>query len=493
MAHSAFAQFNYVIDQSIPVNLQDETVLSMPWTGGLNATQFNTIDLNGDGKDDLAIFDRTASRVVTFINDNNTYRYAPEYEPFFPEVSNWMLLRDFNGDGRKDIFTSDNQDIRVYTNATSSGETLTWKLFYFTTGFGSKSDVLLSMGLTTKINVHMNADDLPAISDADGDGDLDLFVPRYPSGSTIEFHKNLSVENYGTLDSLDFVRTPQTPQAWGGVTECDCGAFAFHDQPCNTGGKIDHAGGKSLFAFDVDQDGDQDMLLSESECNQLFLLRNDGTNAAPVINQAVSFPAGSPAVMATYPTPFYEDVNFDNKKDLIVTPNIVAREFLQTNLRSSVWFYRNTGSTGLPVFAPPQTNFLQGNMIDVGDNAVPAFFDADGDSDLDLFVACYTFNFSGTIFYYENTGTQFSPSYKLVTTDFIGISFLNFTNIKPSFADMNGDTKIDLVFTASNQAGGNTQLYYLSNNSGIGLNLSTEVISTNFSISSPENICLADV
>ncbi len=502
LTQTTFAQFNYVIDQSIPVILQDNELLSMPWAGGLNATQFNTIDLNGDGEEDLAIFDRTAEKVITFLNDNNQYRYAPEFEIFFPEeITNWMLLRDYNGDGKKDIFTGDNLGIKVYKNITPPEGPLQWQHFLFN-GIGSKSPVLLTTGFSGKINVQLNGDDLPAVSDADGDGDLDLFVPRFPAGSTIEFHKNLSVENTEPLDSLDFARTPQTPTAWGGVTECDCGIFAFNGDPCNAGGRTEHAGGKSLFAFDVDDDGDQDMLISESECSQLFLLRNDGTDAAPVINTASPFPSGSPAAMVSYPTAFYEDVDFDGVKDLIATPNIFAREFLQTDFKQSVWFYKNTGTTALPTFSTPNINFLQENMIDVGDNSVPAFFDADGDSDLDLFIGYYTANFSGSISYFENTGTQSLPNFTLVTNDFFGISFLNLINIKPSFADMNGDTKIDLVFTASNQFGGDTQLFYFPNNNGIGINLSQDPILINFSapegfipepLSFSDNVCVADI
>ena len=203
-----WAQFNYVIDQSIPVSIQQGSFISMPWAGGLNATQFNTIDLNGDGNQDLAIFDRTSDRVITFINDNNQYRYAPEYEIYFPtEITNWMLLRDYNGDGKKDIFTGDNLGIKVYKNTTPAGGPLQWQQFYFPASVGPKSPVLLTTGTSNKINLQLNGDDLPAISDADGDGDLDLFVPRYPGGGTIEFHKNLSVENAEPLDSLDFART----------------------------------------------------------------------------------------------------------------------------------------------------------------------------------------------------------------------------------------------------------------------------------------------
>jgi hypothetical protein len=508
VTQTTFAQFNYVFDKSIPVTLQNDEVLTMPWAGGLNATQFNTIDLNGDGRDDLAIFDRTAEKVVTFINDNNQYRHAPEFEIFFPqEITNWMLLRDYNGDGKKDIFTSDIFGIRVYTNTTLMIGQISFEHLRFFSGVAGsqKTQHLLSAKAdeiegTIKTGVQLNSDDLPAISDADGDGDLDLFVPYWPNGAYTVLHKNLSVERYGTLDSLDFeyTFTATGPEVWGGVRECDCGVFAFNGDPCNMGGRVEHAGGKSLFAFDVDNDGDQDMLISESECSQLFLLLNEGTNAAPVVNGASPFPPISPAAMVSYPTAFYEDVDFDGVKDLIATPNIFAREFLSTNLRQSVWFYKNTGTTALPSFSVPNRSFLQQNMIDIGDNAVPAFFDADGDSDLDLFVGCYSFGFSGSIFYFENTGTQSLPGYKLITPDFFNISFLNIANIKPSFADMNGDAKLDLVFTASNQYGGNTQLYYFPNNSGTVANFSQTLVTVNFAtvtdaLTSYDNVHVTDV
>ncbi|MFZ2906457.1 MAG: T9SS type A sorting domain-containing protein [Cyclobacteriaceae bacterium] len=494
LAQPVTAQFTYSLEYTIPVSGIDDQLFPMPWAGGLNATQFNTIDLNGDGNDDLAIFDRTANRVITFLNTSNHYQYAPEFASFFPaDISGWMLLRDYNGDGKKDIFTSNNQDIRVYTNTTTSGENLSWEVYLFTSSSGSKSDILLSLGLTTKINVHLNADDLPAVSDADGDGDLDLFVPRYPSGAYIEFHKNFSVERYGTMDSLDFERSPQESEPWGGVTECDCGVFAFNNDPCNTGGRIDHAGGKSLLAYDWDNDGDQDMLLSESECNQLYLLKNDGSDAVPLITAASPFPPGFGAAMVSFPTAFYEDVDFDGAKDVLVTPNIFARESLGTNFRQSVWFYKNTGSTSQPVLSAPIFNFLQRNMIDVGDNATPAFFDADGDGDLDLFVGCYSYTFSGSVFYFENTGSPTVPVFKLISNNFFGISSLNLTNIKPFFADMNGDALIDFVFTASNQFGTNTQLYYFANQNGIGLNIDYTLNATGFLINTTENISVADV
>lgn len=494
LSHAAVAQFTYVLDQSIPVSSITDEVLSLPWAGGLNASQFNTMDLNNDGLEDLVIYDRMAGQVIPFLQDNEKYRYAPEYQNSFPEeIEFWMLLRDYNGDGRKDIFTGDNLGMKVFENVTTEDGLLEWKHVLFFTEFpGPKSNVLLTRAISYKINLQLNYDDLPSINDADGDGDLDIFNAGYSNNSKIEYHKNLSIENYGTLDSLDFERITQS---WGGVENCDCGGFSYNNVPCdNNGGKIKHAGGKSILAMDIDNDDDQDVLFSESECTQLFLLQNNGTNESPLVNASSAFPANSPAYMVIYPSPYYEDVDFDGNKDLLVSPNIFTREFLQTNLRQSIWFYKNTGSTNQPVFNSPNIDFLQENMVEVGENAAPVFFDTDGDGDLDLLVGTYANNFRGSVYFFENTGTQSHPEFKLITEDFQGLSLLNFINIRPMFADMNGDTKWDFVFTATDLNNGGTQLYYLLNEHSIGAQFETSnLIPSGFFVFPNEPITLADV
>jgi hypothetical protein len=113
----ATAQFWYEMDQSIPVTGEGSLLLKYPWSGGLNAVQINTLDLNHDTKEDLVIFDRMGDLVLTFLQGEGEYVYAPEYEVLFPQgITNWLLLRDFNGDGRKDIFTGDAVGVKVYIN-----------------------------------------------------------------------------------------------------------------------------------------------------------------------------------------------------------------------------------------------------------------------------------------------------------------------------------------------------------------------------------------
>ena len=74
--------------------------MDKPWAGGLNAVQYGKIDLDGDHTDDLVVFDRTSSKVSTFIADPvlKKYIYRPEYELMFPGTTNWMILTDYDGD-----------------------------------------------------------------------------------------------------------------------------------------------------------------------------------------------------------------------------------------------------------------------------------------------------------------------------------------------------------------------------------------------------------
>ncbi|MBL0072970.1 MAG: hypothetical protein IPP34_14690, partial [Bacteroidetes bacterium] len=74
------------------------TTLKNPWVGGFNAPIFSEIDMNGDGRKDLFVFEKDGNRISTFINQGtpNTvdYVYAPEYAKKFPvSMHDWVLLK----------------------------------------------------------------------------------------------------------------------------------------------------------------------------------------------------------------------------------------------------------------------------------------------------------------------------------------------------------------------------------------------------------------
>jgi len=489
---SAWAQFTYTIDQSIQVVGPEGRVLANAWAGGLNATQFNTIDLNGDNKDDLVLFDRMIDKISTFLNVDGKWKYAPEYEVLFPtEITNWLLIKDFNCDGKKDIFCGDPFGAKVYQNMTTPSEGIQWRPYLFYGQSGSATNILLTKGFSQKINLNLQYDDLPTIVDADNDGDLDIFNVRSLGNGSVEYHKNFSRERYGVCDSLDFER--QTT-IWGGMTQCKCARFAYDEAECTfSGGRVQHGGGKALLALDFDADGDHDLLFSEAECTGLYALVNLGTVLNPVINSNFLYPPSTPVDINIFPAAFFEDVDIDGVKDLISTPNIYRKDFLNQDLKASTWFYKNMGSDNLPDFRIVTKRFMQDEMIDVGDNAVPAFLDIDGDNDLDLFISNNSDSTAfGSVTFFENIGNGVEASFRFQTENFVDFRSLGLSNVRIQFADLNSDGRLDLCFMGTDTRG-LTKLYYLPRRQSEEQFAPGDLQQINFSITAQDNFHFTDV
>ena len=156
-------QFKF--NQDINVS-NSKGIFKNAWAGGLNAVQFAQIDLNGDGFEDVLAFDRTNQKVFTYINKSVlggaiALAYDPIFEKYFPSVENWIILCDYDGDKRKDLFTSTSAGVKVYRNI-SVGSNIKFEVV---------SEALFSEGFSSKINLYVAASDIPAIGDLDGDGD----------------------------------------------------------------------------------------------------------------------------------------------------------------------------------------------------------------------------------------------------------------------------------------------------------------------------------
>ena len=482
----SFSQNVYHFDQSIPVQANGK-LLTMPWAGGLNSAQINTIDLDGDGKDDLAVFDRTANKMFTYLRVGNQYAYAPDYEIFFPpSINQWVLLRDFDCDGKKDLFTSDPAGMAVFVNTTKQGSPPSWRSF-------NPGHPLLTHWYNGSINLQVNGTDIPAIDDVDEDGDLDIIVAQFVGYGSMEFHRNMSIENTGRCDSLQL---NWVTSIWGNFEECNCGRYAFGGINCNQvpGGRILHDAGKSLLTLDLNNDGLHDLIFSEQNCTLLYLLPNQGTVSEAQMNGYSIFPSVNPSTLL-FPAPFYEDMDFDGVKDLIVSTNISARVTTDIDLSNSIWFYKNEGTNKLPAFNFVKQNLLQDQMIDAGSYSSPAFADFDSDGDLDMFISYWAVpDSSASIYQYENIGSFSQPAFQLVTKDYINFSALGFYNVKIQFEDFNKDGRTDLLFTATDKSTGVTQLYLLKNNGSSSFDFSNQTPEPlPFTINQLENVFVYDI
>lgn len=461
-------------EQAFSVKMGDMDYYKYPWAGGLNSCQFNQIDINMDGIMDILIFDRMGNRMIPMINsgitDSANYSYAPQYNQLFPDLFDWVIFRDYNNDGKNDIFTYSPgyAGIKVYKNISTAYPEFELVVFPYLKSFHNS-------GYT---NILVTYADFPAIEDMDGDGDLDILT-FYGLGSFVEYHKNLSVEKYGTSDSLDYEKTQI---CWGEFAESDESNQLFLDTCFGidpeivTGSRLPHTG-STFLVNDLNGDGSKDLLLGDVDYPDLYKLINGGTSEyAHMVSFTNIFPEGSRVLkLFSMPQASYFDVNNDNVKDLIVSPfdpgPVTSENF------KSIWLYRNAGENNDPEFHFQTDRFLQSGMIDLGSGAYPVLFDFTNDGLTDLIVGNYGYydsswydewlflksHYTSRLAAFENVGTESVPVFQLYDRDYASLSDLNTTGLVPAFADLDNDGDKDMLVGSKNG-----RLYYYTNNAAPG-------------------------
>lgn len=473
------AQISFFRNNTVTVLKTNGDTLENPWAGGFNSVQFSEIDLDLDGTKDLISFDRTGNRLTTFINNGlpNTvsYSHAPQYIQNFPKISNWVLMRDYNCDGKMDIFTSFSGGIRIYKN----------------TSFGTLSFTLQDSLLYSNydpdtgpnfISLYVSGSDIPAIDDIDNDGDLDILTFS-ASGSYVEYHKNLTIENNGTCDSLSF---ELRNRCWGFFKEnFSNNSVTFYDtctfNIVNPEKEQQHAG-STLFTLDIDGNNSKELVLGDAAFNNLTLLYNSDASlnldSSNITGQDTAFPSNHlstiPTDLYVFPAGFYLDVNNDTVKDLIVATNFGGG----CKNKENVWLYENNNASNNPDFSLASNSFLQEGMIEQGEGIFPAFFDYNADGLMDMVIGNYgvydtssSTNFISSLWLYENIGSSSTPAFQLIDMDYANISTMNLDlvgsqptlRIAPAFGDVDGDGDVDMII--GDYSG---YLHFFENTAGAG-------------------------
>lgn len=478
-----FSQFEFNRNFDINVvknNLQQK----FAWAGGIDYAQYSNIDLDQDGVQDLFIFDKSCNKPLTFIQNGAAgqidFKYAPEYESTFPYLSGWTLLVDYDGDGKKDIFTSSPGGAIVYRNTSTTNSLNFTKI---TNILPASYELILSGNpITINSSVNVIQGDIPAISDIDNDGDMDILA-FYFNSTCIRYYKNLSQELYGNSDSLTFKGANvcygnfREDNSTNQIILNDCcinqvnnPEMVLNDRPGQN--MNDRHSGSSILSLDLDADGMEDLLIGDLSFNNLVSLVNDGTapnTNVDLISPNYAFPSyDTPVDITVFPAAYYVDVNNDNVRDLIVTPNSIINA---NNYRAN-WFYKNEGQDNNPNFSLQTVGFLQDDMIEGGSESYPIYFDHNGDGLKDLIVAIsdrfdpISNNGYSRLFYYENTGTSSAPEFTLEDEDYGNYSnFLNHPHYfyRPAFGDADGDGDEDLLLSDLNDT-----MYYFENIAGVG-------------------------
>jgi hypothetical protein len=240
---------------------------------------------------------------------------------------------------------------------------------------------LKSTGLNGLLNIYVSATDIPAMTDVDGDGDMDVLAFE-SAGHFITYYENVGDLKFSTksMNWGDFYLTDCDDITFGLVPE-----FIKQTQSTNA---VQHLG-NTLSLWDPDKNGIYDLIIGHVNCSRFIYLRNEGTRLKPSFKAAdYNFPAGAPHVVPSLASASPLDLDGDGALDVITSSNLPD---VNSSLTTASYYRSENGQLVLKTKA-----FLQEEMIDVGDFASPVFYDVEGDGDLDLLIG------SNTVTLYEN-------------------------------------------------------------------------------------------
>ncbi len=475
---------------------ENEAELKNPWLGGLNYLQYSTIELNGDEFEDLFVFDRSCHKYLTYINDGIegevSYTYAPEYESLFPEgMRNWVLLRDYNCDGLKDVFSSRGGGIDLFKQVNEGG------VISFVEVYENLIPAEFNFGNPFLAPAYNISVDLPHIGDIDNDGDIDILT--FSDASTTVFY---FINQASDFDRCDTMALRLGNRCYGYISESseNNNIFLGFDD-CMENNVVDpktfqspiskamskdglHVGG-TLLSLDTNGDGRQELVIGDITNDSLIMLTNAASILGPdsMISQVSNFPASfSDSELINFhefPGAYHEDFNNDGIRDLASSS---FSSFNSIDDHSS-WLYINSGEDDFPNFILQSTEWLQDETIEHGTEALPVIFDYNQDGLGDLlvgnrFTILDASTTTSSIRLYENIGTETQAAFELRDEDWLSLSELNLLHLYPSFGDMDGDGDQDMYLGESTG-----KLHYFENSAGPGNPVEfPEIIPTELSI-----------
>ena len=434
---------------------QNGDTLHNAWSGGLTAPQWSAFDADLDGDEDLFAFDRDGFRLMMLEHTDdpsNEWQLRWDWTEGWPAMVDWCLLRDYNCDGKPDIFTSFQNGIRVYTNTTEPGAgpsfdstPLTLSATFDFVGADPEDYPVICLGI-----------DLPAILDHDNDGDLDIITFVETATTLYRFEGQ-------TPCGLDLVCTNR---CYGMLEEAseNNALFIGDDFECSfnveTPGIMEsdfatrtglHTGG-AIASLQLEAGGPKDLIISDVTYPQVLgvVLETASSSMDSAVFVDSAFPEnlyGDQALdLPKFPAAFHLDVDMDGTLDLLFSPN--TPEAVDDD--ASVHYFRNTGSNDAPLWTFVTDRHLQQDMVDLGRGAYPVAHDFDGDGLVDLAVANKE-RYGGiddtpaSIAAYRNVGTASEPAFQEITLDWVSLSDFQIEGPYPAFGDLDGDGDLDLL------------------------------------------------
>ncbi|MCP4979365.1 MAG: hypothetical protein GY935_02595, partial [Gammaproteobacteria bacterium] len=192
---------------------------------------------------------------------------------------------------------------------------------------------------------------------------------------------------------------------------------------------------------DIDNDGDMDIFSGDAD-GVVHFLRNDGTSNSPSYTNIGASQLGFTDV-GVYSNLTFGDLDDDGDLDALVS-----------NSSGDQTYFRNDGTQFSASFTEVGSSLFGINSSGLEDGSV--LVDIDNDGDLDLF----TGKQYGKISFQENIGTASSPNFSAIQNDPFGLTETLSNYTKLSIVDLDNDGDYDILAT------GNSGIAYFFENIG---------------------------
>jgi hypothetical protein len=396
-----------VFQRSIsPFPVRDSTgrAYTLPFLGGFEHPRPQLLDIDGDGVVDLFIQENSGQLELFQRGTNGWELRAERFQGI--DIGEWYRFVDVDGDGLYDLFAeSPLSDIRYYRNVGTRTAPR----------FAVAADTLKDVQGAA---IYADRQNIAQFADIDCNGKLDMLLGRVDG----------TITRYEMV-GLDSNRAPRFQL----ITE------KFEDIQIIGQRQPSLHGANTMAVFDVDGDGDPDILWGDFFEPGLLWLRNQGTCQHPDFHgDRIPFPPNAPLETSGYNAPAAGDLNGDGRLDLVV--GVLGGAF--NPVKTSTANLYELDQTAPGVWTVTTTHLL--DAIDLGAETIPAFGDIDGDGDLDLIVGTKIEPGNpktGGMYWFENIGSRTAPLLRLRGH----LNVLPAFHDAPALGDLDGDGLPDLV------------------------------------------------
>jgi hypothetical protein len=387
-----------------------------------SSTHVVAADLDGDLDTDIAAGSRDADWIDWYENDGNGNFDSYSILSTFAIGPNCVLSIDLDGDGDLDAVSSSERDNRIAWHENLGGSPLSFEGHVISgSAMGAESVYAADLDGDDDIDVLSASTNDDKIVWYENDGaQPPSFAPHPITANADEAHSVFAadLDGDGDIDVLS-ASGRDNKIAW---YRNDGNPFPFFETRVISTSAL---GARSVYAEDIDGDGDLDVLSASPVDDKVAWYENNGA-ATPVFTERILTTSANGAWAV-----HTGDVDGDGDMDILS-----ASSFDRT-----IAWYENEGGVP-PAFTP--------HFISINDNGARSVYakDVDGDGDLDVLSAAHLDN---KVAWYENNGAH--------NPEFVGhdLSLTSLDARSVFAADLNNDGKMDLL---SASAGDNKIAWY---------------------------------